>query len=159
MENKKDLATNISMFLTFFTLAWIIYLFPELVNNWHSTTIAIWLLAFSTSSLSLLGTEVTKDSFGDFGVGLSLVILFIGFANSFNNILYKIFMLIVMMFGLFGTYKGIFGGIINIISRKKSNEIDKENKEKVNTMTLNFVLYVVEFFAGIATILEFTNNF
>lgn len=92
-------------------------------------------------------------------MGLSFVILFIGFANSYNNIFHKIFMLIVMMFGLFGTYKGIFGGIINIIARKKNSEIDKKSTEKVNTMTLNFLLYLVELFAGIATILEFTNNF
>lgn len=165
MENEKnnrvvDTAGNLSMFLTFFTLSWIVYLFPEVINNFFSLTIAKWLLVASAFSISLFENNrdgSKKLGFADFGIGLGMVIIFIGFVNSFEFIIYKILMLIIFaFFGLFGMYRGICIPIAEALFYNKNQLSIKNNTvPSLSVKTLNIILNIIELIAAVVTILTF----
>lgn len=163
-----DSAGNLSIFLTFFTLAWIIYLFPEVINNFFPITISKWLLVASAFSMTLF--ENNKDEskslgLSDFGVGLGMVIIFIGFVNSFDGIIYKIIMLsFFAFFGCFGMYRGICTPIVEALFHNKQHLFAKTNStettiikdyEPLSIKIFNIVLKIFELGAAVATILTF----
>lgn len=182
MKNKNSVvnsAENLSMFLTFFTLSWIIYLFPEVISNFFPTAIAKLLLAASAFSLSLFENdnsgskkdEKNKDEsinlgIADFGVGLGMFIIFVGFINSFDSLIYKLIMLTIFaFFGCFGMYRGLCIPIVKalfhneqqIIEDTKSSEssIIKE-PYTLSTKIFNIILNIFELGAAIVTILTFS---
>lgn len=79
-----DMATNFAMFMTFFTIAWVIYLFPDIIFNFYPSIFAKILLAISFSSLTLFDdkSEDSNGVWGDFGVGVGALVIFIGFIHS-----------------------------------------------------------------------------
>lgn len=167
-SSKNDMAGNLSFFLTFFTLAWIVYLFPEVINNFFPISTAKWLLAASAFSVSLFENnkkDKTKElGFGDFGIGLGLVIIYIGFVGSFDWYIYKIVMFILAILGFYGTYRGIFTRVIEVFVYQEEKEARKsissqdglsEESSSLSTRIFRVVLNIFELLAALATIFEF----
>lgn len=169
-------AENLSMFLTFLTLAWIIYLFPEVINNFFPLAIAKLLLAMSAISMTLFEkdeskkliiteAEVKNIGIADFGLGLGMVIIFVGFINSFNWIIYKIIMLIFFgFFGFFGMYRGLCIPIVKALFHNKEEvnidhiPLESGLRKEPHTLSVKIFNIIITFFelgAALVTILTF----
>ncbi|MGG5309924.1 hypothetical protein [Enterococcus sp. DIV1304_2] len=168
MKNNKNqhptikLAGNFSFFLTFFSLAWIVYLFPNTIVPQYSVLIAKILLIISSFSVSLFDdkTKVTKNTFSDISIGFGFVLIFISFINPSYNIAFKIILYIILFFGLFGTYRGIFIPISQYILAKSSKTTTSEKKPSNHSINnsfkfLQFFLNILEILAALVTVLQF----
>lgn len=154
-----NMAGNFSLFLTFFTLSWIIFSFPSTLNPSINVFVAKILLILSSFSISLFDDKsgVSKTVFSDVSIGFGLVILFISFINSYGNIFYKIFLYIILFFGLFGTYRGIFIPVSNFIFTKSNNinETLEEHSIKPSFKYSQIILNILEILAALVTVLQF----
>lgn len=157
---KNDKYNNSALFITFLTLAWIVFLFPESVGNFYPEFIAKFLVIVGTLFISTFGNEETKQLYGNLGVGLGFLIIWVAFVNDLpNNWLFRIpFFLFFGMFGLFGTYQALIAKISNLVKcGKELNNYENNEKISYNSKHVLFkiIIQIVEVLAALATILQF----
>ena len=157
VKKQSDNATAFGISAVFFVAAWMIYLFPETILNFYPETISKLLLAFSF--LWLVNFDNNKVDgingyFGDLGIGLGSLIIFISFVNvdSASNI--NIFLWIFFIIGVFGTSSGIYKAFSEVAIAKDNKKQEKTNN--IYQQLLELTLKILQVIIAIYTIIEFT---
>lgn len=164
-KEKNEDISSFALFLTFLIASFLLHYFPQLLNNvsWVNRASKL-LLIFGIFFIATIksGDEKKEKSYGDFGVGLGILVTYIAFINSFENIVYKFFMLFLLIFGLFGTISGLYKPFKEKIDSKNSRYKDNIDTEEhpffyvsFNVM-ISFLIRALETLAALVAILEFT---
>lgn len=157
VKKQSDNATSFGISAVFFVAAWMIYLFPETILNFYPETISKLLLAFSFLWLVNFDNNKVDDIngyFGDLGIGLGSLIIFISFVNvdSASNI--NIFLWIFFIIGVFGTSSGIYKAFSEVAIAKDNKKQEKTNN--IYQQLLELTLKILQVIIAIYTIIEFT---
>lgn len=157
-ELDKNIISGIALFFTFLTLAWIVFLFPETIASFYNVLIAKVLLIVGILFISTFGDEKSKVFYGNFGVGLGFIVIYLAFFQELPNIWYfrLPFFLFFAMFGLFGVYQSLISKLRNAFRKNEDITNEENRKFRVDVSSLvQILVYMVEFLAALVTILQF----
>ncbi|CYV08532.1 Uncharacterised protein [Streptococcus suis] len=160
-SNSENKLSNFALFITFLTLAWSVYLFPDIIGDISDNIlIAKILLIIGVFFISTFGNENSKDLYENLGVGLGFVIIWLAFyADLPMNWYFRMpFFIIFGMFGCFGVYQAIIRQSIqlyNLYTSKTPTYGKTLHSKNRKFITGKFVIQLIEVLAALATILQF----